>query len=169
MIIRAYQPEDLLALHRIDAICFPKGIAYTRAELHYYTTDPRCLTLVATEDTEDEEGQVVGFIIAQLKRTPKQALQQQQGRLWGHIITIDVIPSFRRRGVGQALLSEAEQWLIHQGCSLVQLEVSTENIPAIAFYKKNGYCPSKRLNGYYIDGTDAYLMKKELSDQASPA
>lgn len=169
MIIRAYEPEDLLVLHKIDAICFPKGIAYTRAELHYYTTDPRCLTLVATEDTEDEAGQIVGFVIAQLKHPQKQASQHQQGCLRGHIITIDVIPSFRRRGVGQALLCEAEQWLIHQGCSLVQLEVSTENIPAIAFYKKNGYRPSKRLNGYYVDGTDAYLMQKELSDQAGPA
>ncbi|MCS6806016.1 MAG: N-acetyltransferase [Acidobacteriota bacterium] len=160
MIIRPYKPQDLLALHKIETICFPKGIAYTQAELRHYITTPRSLTLVA----EDDNGQIVGFIVAQVECWRKQAPQPPQ--LWGHIITIDILPSFRRHGLGQALLKEAEQWLMSQGCVLIELEVSIENAPAIAFYQKNGYRPCWLLSRYYPDGTDAYLMQKEVSSPA---
>lgn len=49
-----------------------------------------------------------------------------------------VLPEFRRRGIGQALLRYLAQRAIDQGCGRFEWSVLDWNEPAIAFYQRMG-------------------------------
>ena len=94
---------------------------------------------------------MVGFVVA-----------ERQLRQVGHIITIDVIKSWRRRGVGARLLDAVEDWVRQQGLRLVYLETAEDNVPAQRFYQERGYEQIETLKDYYARGLDAWLMAKQL-------
>jgi len=144
MVVRNYQPKDLPELHKIDRVCFPEGVAYILRELRFFVEQKNSITWVA-----EDEDRIVGFVIAQIEK-----------RRFGHIITIDVLPEYRHRGVGSQLLQQAEKWLENNGAVIVYLETAMHNKPAIRFYEKHGYRTVERLTRYYADGTDAYQMVK---------
>ena len=58
-------------------------------------------------------------------------------RGWLNYVAVD--PNFRRRGVGRALLAEAERLLRQAGCPKINLQVRSTNKPAIDFYRSVGY------------------------------
>ena len=98
-----------------------------------------------------EEGkQIAGFILAE-KNPPL-----------GHIITLDVAESFRRKGVGTMLLREMEQHFAFQGVQSVLLETSVENKSGIAFWERHGYRTEAVVKKYYLGKIDAYEMRKRL-------
>jgi ribosomal-protein-alanine N-acetyltransferase len=144
MIIRYYEPKDLSELHRIDRICFPEGVAYPLKELRFFIEHKGAVALVA-----EAESCIAGFIIAHLEK-----------RRFGHIITLDVRPDYRQKGVGGQLLRQTEQWLKNNGAVIIYLETDVENMIAIRFYKKHGYRIVERLEHYYASGSDAYQMVK---------
>ncbi|MGZ0085897.1 GNAT family N-acetyltransferase [Caldibacillus thermoamylovorans] len=53
------------------------------------------------------------------------------------IISLDSI--MENRGVGSALLHEAETWARQQGCTAVRLITTNDNLHALRFYQKRGY------------------------------
>jgi len=82
----------------------------------------------------------------------------------GHIISLAVLPRYRRRGLGTRLMEKALDAL-HRvyGCTEVYLEVRVSNTPAIKLYEKLGFKKVSVLKRYYADGEDAYLMAKQLN------
>jgi GNAT superfamily N-acetyltransferase len=50
-----------------------------------------------------------------------------------------VIPGYRGRGVGRALLGEAEACALRAGCCKLTLEVQDDNAPARALYESFGF------------------------------
>jgi [ribosomal protein S18]-alanine N-acetyltransferase len=145
-VIREYKPEDFERLWRIDQECFPPEIAYTRQELKIYLRRPRTVTLVAADDAD---GRIGGFIVA-------------HGGLSAHIITIDVIASARRAGVGSLLLRTAEDRLSAAGSRAVMLETAVDNRGALAFYKRHGYNVVRTWPRYYANGVDALVLSKKM-------
>lgn len=77
------------------------------------------------------------------------------------IITIGVHPDARGAGIAMAMLTLLENEVKKAGVKKIFLEVSAENVPAIALYKKCGFIENGRRPKYY-DGVDAVLMKKEI-------
>lgn len=77
------------------------------------------------------------------------------------IITIGVHPAVRGAGIATAMLGLMEHEIKKAGVKKIFLEVSAENAPAIALYKKCGFIQNGRRPKYY-DGIDAVLMKKEI-------
>ena len=77
------------------------------------------------------------------------------------IITIGVNPAARGDGIATAMLTLMEHKIKKAGVKKIFLEVSAENAPAIALYKKCGFIENGRRPKYY-DGVDAVLMKKEI-------
>jgi len=71
-------------------------------------------------------------------------------------------PTWRRRGVGGALLAEATEHARRSGCSRLLLEVRSGNVAAIALYRHHAYVPCGTRRGYYADGEDALLMERHL-------
>lgn len=53
-----------------------------------------------------------------------------------YITNVAVSEKFRRRGIAEKLLEEAERGAIKRGCVLITLEVRASNAPAKALYKK---------------------------------
>lgn len=57
----------------------------------------------------------------------------------GSINYVGVLPGNRKMGIGRALVSEAEKLLVERGCPKINLQVRTENLEAVEFYRRLGY------------------------------
>ena len=76
-----------------------------------------------------------------------------------HILNFATDPDFQRRGLGTLLLREAARQGEKLGMEEFTLEVRQSNLPALAFYKKHGFCETGVRPGYYVDnGEDAIIM-----------
>jgi [ribosomal protein S18]-alanine N-acetyltransferase len=142
--IRAAAPQDFETLWSIDQQCFVPEIAYSRQELKTYMLRRGAFTLVAADEGNNTVG---GFLVA-------------QSGLTGHIITIDVLKSARRAGLGSLLLRSAEDRLAASGSRAVGLETAVDNRPALAFYKRHGYSVIRTWPRYYANGVDALVLEK---------
>jgi ribosomal protein S18 acetylase RimI-like enzyme len=78
---------------------------------------------------EDDRGQIIGSVMA----------GYDGHRGWVNYLA--VAPGFRRRGVGQALMAEAERILAELGCPKVNLQIRAANGAAVSFYEALGYAP----------------------------
>ena len=143
--LRPCEPDDFDALYEIDQACYPPGIAYSRRALRWFLRLPgaHCLAALAG-------GKPIGFILSEYER-PR-----------AHIITLDVLAPYRRHHVGSNLLTTQEAWLAGHGVRRIELETATDNLPAIAFWKKHGYRTCGVLKRYYLGRVDAYWMEKSL-------
>ena len=142
--IRPYAPADFERLYEIDHAAFSEEIAYSHLELQYYLRSRRCRTLVA-EDADE----IMGFVTACI-----------EPRRLGHIITIDVAPHRQRQRIGSRLLAEIESWLWEQGAEAIYLETPVDDEGARGFYDLHGYFILERIEGYYNDSLDAFVMMK---------
>ena len=142
---RDYRAADFETLYEIDRLCFDPSVAYSRRELREYLRLPGAECVVAEAD-----GDLVGFIVTARERDQ------------GYIVTIDVLPDYRRHAVGSMMLAEAEKRMANAGAREVSLETATGNASAIAFWQKHGYRTRGVIKNYYPGGRDAYSMVKLL-------
>jgi ribosomal-protein-alanine N-acetyltransferase len=82
------------------------------------------------------------------------------------IMTIAVLPQWRRRGIAEKMLSEMLAKCRNTGVKKIFLEVEDGNISAFNLYEKCGFKQIGRRKLYYqqLDGsyTDALVMEKKL-------
>jgi [ribosomal protein S18]-alanine N-acetyltransferase len=149
--LRDYRPDDFASLWQIDQSCFPPGIAYSRYELSSYIRRQGTFTLIAETCDSEGEGNIIGFLVAEADR-----------RRVGHIITIDVLSSARKQGLGSSLLEAAETRLRSDGCRSIYLETAVDNATALAFYKRHNYSVIQTVPRYYSNGVDALVLEKNL-------
>ena len=146
-VLREYRREDFETLHRIDQECFDPELAYSRAELNHYLLRRNAFGIVA----ENKKGSIEGFVLAETDK-----------RGFGHIITIDVLDSARRTGLGTKLMAAAEQRTRAAKAGVVMLETAVDNVPALQFYKRLKYSVEKVIPRYYNGERDAFLLSKRL-------
>jgi ribosomal protein S18 acetylase RimI-like enzyme len=60
----------------------------------------------------------------------------------GRVNSVYVIPAYRRRGIGQALMHAAMDWLRTKGCVVVRLHSSEDGV---ALYQSLGFKPRREL------------------------
>ncbi len=77
-----------------------------------------------------------------------------------HILNVAVHPDLRKKGIAQKMFDFLFEMGSETGIKFYYLEVKKTNIPAINFYKKNGFKELGIRKGYYEDGTDAIVMVK---------
>lgn len=168
--IRQSRREDFDTLWRIDKECFPPGISYSRLELAVYMRRPRSFTLLAeAAATNSKKSAANGSLVADSPVGIVGFIVAAANRRGGHIITIDVLPTARRFGVGSTLLSAAEKHLRAAPCYAVELETAVDNLAALAFYKRHSYDLVKTIPGYYSNGVDALVLRKVLIPAANPS
>ena len=83
------------------------------------------------------------------------------------LLSLDVLPEARRRGLGSEILREALHEAQARGACEVYLEVDTENAAALALYDRAGFVTRGTRKRYYRkpDGTwgDALVMARFFS------
>jgi len=134
--------RDLNALRKLEHACFDRD-AWSLFDLIAVLTFPEVVRLKAVED-----GVMVGFVAGDPR--------QSQGFSW--IATIGVLPEYRRRGIGKALLRACESGI---STPRIRLSVRIENSAAIRLYEGEGYQRVDVWREYYNDGGDALVMEKE--------
>ncbi len=104
------------------------------------------------------DGLVVGYLIMRLEH--EKSFRWRVGSYdKAHLISIAVLPEYRRMGLGEKMLIDSLSKLKKLGgIKSVILEVRVSNTPAILLYEKHGFIKSDRMKYYYADGEDAYLM-----------
>jgi len=143
--LRTFKPEDFDKLYEIDQACYEPEVAYSKRELRAYLRFSGADCLIAEADT-----QIAGFCIS--------ARRDESG----YIVTIDVVPQFRRHHLGTKLLNEIERRLASNGVREIALETATDNESAVAFWTKHGYRNRGIKKDYYPGGRDAFAMSKTL-------
>lgn len=145
---------DLSALTAVDAQCFPPGIAYPPREIAALLNAANARTLIA-----ERSQAITGFVAARFLRR-----RLPHPHLYGELITIDVLPEFRREHIGWRLYNAIENWLRVRNAVRVELHVAVDNAPAMQFYERLGYVAVGRMAGYYMGALDAWKMEKMLTE-----
>jgi len=146
--IRPLNDKQLKEVLKLNLRCFKAGENYTKYTFSYLLSEPNCLSYRIITPLQ----QMVGFIFI---------MTHESGT--GHITTIGVAPEHRRRGLAHKLLQHAETALRNRNINTVMLEVRTGNIAAQNLYQEFDYMTVQRLNKYYNNGEDGFLMMKSLT------
>lgn len=149
--LRSVERSDLDALFVLDRQCFRPGIAYSRADLRYYLSHPHSASILAEDNITKA---ILGFIIAES--------YLEGGRRVVHIITIDVAPSQRRKGLGRKLMGAILDRSAAADVAILRLEVAVDNLEAQAFYRSLGFSQTGRIRGFYLGTLDALVMERCL-------
>ncbi len=75
----------------------------------------------------ERDGRIVGTVMA----------GYEGHRGWINYLAVE--PAAQRRGLGRALMAEAERLLRAAGCPKINLQVRSTNTAVIAFYRRLGY------------------------------
>lgn len=146
-IIRPLTKRHLRDVTLLNAECFPNGDSYTRHTLDYLLSQPTTLSYrIVTEDNE-----TVGFAFVMVNEGGT-----------AHLTTIGIAPEHRRRGLAKRLLLHVENALRARSINTLVLEVRVKNTSAQDLYRQKGFYVVQRLNKYYTDGEDCFLMVKAL-------
>ena len=82
------------------------------------------------------DGAPAGYVVAQLVRHAESAFHHAHSLMYVH--QISVLPNFRRRGVGRALLDAVKAHGEANGVSLLALDAWAFNETALAFFRSYG-------------------------------
>jgi ribosomal protein S18 acetylase RimI-like enzyme len=134
--------RDLTALRHVEKVCFPKD-AWPLMDLIGVLTFPGVVRLKAVNGRE-----MVGFIAGDVRRL--------EGLAW--IATVGVLPDYRGKGIGSALIWACEEKI---SVSRIRLCVRVSNDSAIRLYETLGYTRVGEWSKYYQDGESALVMEKK--------
>jgi [ribosomal protein S18]-alanine N-acetyltransferase len=144
MKIRRAEQKDLHFIVEIEGLCFPEETTFPPGMFVYLIR--YAAALVASESDDKVVGFVMGYI---------------SGR-GGAFYTLDVHPTFRKKGVGSMLIQALEEELHALGAKAIRLEAALDNPEAMNLYRKAGYRGRELVRNYYGRGKDAVRMWKEL-------
>lgn len=144
MIIRKAEPRDVHDMADLEKICFASPWS-EESLYHEIIANDMALYIVA-----EDGGRIVGY-----------------AGIWliageGHITNVAVHPDYRRRHIGEAIVSTILAEAETAGAVRQTLEVRRSNAPAQGLYAKFGFMAAGVRKGYYEDNKeDAIIMWRE--------
>jgi ribosomal-protein-alanine N-acetyltransferase len=152
--LRPFKPIDLEKVININKRCLPENYSNSFF-LNMYEHFPE--TFIVAEESEE----IAGYIMCRIER------RISDFRLMGivkkgHVISIAVLPEYRRQSIGYLLMLEAIKAMKKYNAEECVLEVRRSNISAVNLYRKMGFKVIRTLYGYYADREDAYRMARKL-------
>lgn len=87
----------------------------------------------------------------------------------GLLLTIDVVPERRRRGLGTALLGLCARSVVARGGEIIVLTVGARNATAQGLYAKVGFEEAGGIEGYYSDDDAVVMLHRRVSELAARA
>ncbi len=153
--LRRFKTSDLDGVIRINRECLPEN--YTALFfINLYKRFPG--TFIVAE----ADGEIVGYIMCRIE-TGIPSFKLLGITKKGHVISVAVLPSHHRKGIGYALIREAMQAMVNYNAKECYLEVRESNLSALHLYKKLGFETARTLRNYYADGEDAFVLAIHLS------
>ena len=150
--LRSYRPGDWQAMYALDLICFAPVFQFSRGAMRGFAEAPGAVTVLAEAENHGAQGELAGFCITQLDQRT------------GYVVTLDVAPAWRRRGLAQRLMAEVESKIHSAGAEKMELHVFTGNAEAIRFYQSIGYTQAGTEIDFYAQSLHALLYRKTLPD-----
>src|SRR5271154_1013355 len=148
-VFRKYRNDDLEAIFRLDEVCFANEFRFDRKSMSAFAADRDAITLIA-----EDGGELIGFVIAQVRRV--------EAGFLAYIVTLDVAPEWRRKGLARELIAEIGERALAEGARRVLLHVFADNDAAIRFYERLGYIRIRIVRRYYGAGLHAIVYCKDL-------
>jgi ribosomal-protein-alanine N-acetyltransferase len=145
--MREAQAADAQAMADLHAAAFER--AWSRDVFEAFLAEPTVRALIA-------EG---GFILWR-------AVADE-----AEILTLAVAPSMRRRGIARSLLDRSLMMESQSGTETMFLEVSSQNIAAVALYSAANFVTTGLRRGYYQTfdpPQDALTMRLALTAASAP-
>jgi len=138
----------------INRVCLPENYTdYFFIDLHRRFPE----TFIVAE----ENGEVTGYIMCRIELGLSNfgfgGLLKK-----GHIVSVAALPQYRRKGIGQALVTKAIEGMRVYNAKQCFLEVRVTNTEAINLYKRLEFQVNRTIYGYYADGESAYTMSRKL-------
>jgi ribosomal-protein-alanine N-acetyltransferase len=152
--LRVFAPADVESVVNINRVCLPENYA-SYFFLDTFNSSPQ--TFIVAES----QGRVVGYLMCRIEHGFSDVRRLHFAKK-GHIISVAVMPDFRRMGIGQGLVEHALSALSGLSTDECFLEVRITNDPAIDLYKKLGFQVTRTIPRYYYDGSDAYVMGRPI-------
>ncbi|QOY52991.1 ribosomal protein S18-alanine N-acetyltransferase [Candidatus Sulfurimonas baltica] len=147
MIIRKARLCDVSKLYALEGELFSEeNFPLSRSSFAYHVRN-NMLYLA------EVNGSIAGYVLVLIKRTNAK------------LYSIGVSEAYRGKKIAEKLLELVSKELISLGFKKTTLEVRTDNKIAIALYERVGFNIKKRLEAFYLDGCDAYLMELEYGDK----
>lgn len=152
--LRKFNPNDLERVTYINRVCLPENYSdYFFVDLHRRFPE----TFIVAE----ENGDVVGYIMCRIE-TGLSGFGFRGLIKKAHIVSVAVLPPYRRKGIGEALVTKAIENMQSYKAKQSFLEVRVTNTAAVNLYRKLGFQITRTIRSYYADGEDAYTMSWEL-------
>ena len=112
----------------------PEGRAVADAYVEYMFA--RCAELDGAVFVAEEDGDVVGFICVWARVPPEDPSEE---RYCAHVSDLVVLPRWRNRGIGRALLARGEEYARGRGAERLRLGVLARNQGARRLYLDSGF------------------------------
>lgn len=153
--LRKFAPDDLQSVMQINRETLPENYSdYFFMDL--FERFPETF-IVAVEN-----GKIAGYIMCRIEVGLSNFGLGGLIRK-GHVVSIAVLPHYRRKGIAQELMNNAMEGMRFYKAKQCYLEVRVTNDAGVGLYKKLGFDVSRTVHGYYSDGEDAYVMSKKLA------
>ncbi len=144
MTIIKLNEEHIKAIHSIEESCFASPWSENTIEALIKSDNAQCFGCL-------EDDTLVGYV----------ALEWVLDE--GSLTNLAVLPTYRRRGIAEALTTALIEEAVKRNLQFVLLEVRVTNTPASNLYRKMGFEEVGVRRGYYSNPReDALLMTKYL-------
>ena len=161
MYLRELRRGEVDRLYTLDTLCFDQPFRFSRSAMRRFAGAANALVRIAVESGgEDEPETLLGFGIVHLEPAPS--------GLAGYVVTLDVDPGARGRGVATLLMTALESAAAEAGAASMELHVFLGNTAAISLYAKLGYGLMGTAAGFYGPGLDALDYRRILHGAGAP-
>ncbi|MEK0325007.1 MAG: GNAT family N-acetyltransferase [Nitrosopumilus sp.] len=138
------EPQDLDEIYAIEIECFGNE-SFSLLEYRRLLSNHNSIPIKAIVKES-----IIGFVIGVYQMSIRSCT----------VVTINVKPRFRKKGVGFELMKSLEKGLERLKCGEVILQTRVNNTAALNLFDKLGFSKTSRLLNYYPNGTDGFEMKK---------
>ena len=138
--------KEIQELAALDALCFEPPINYSLRDIRFYTRHPDAILL-----REYDGDLLIAFCIGKAEN--------------GAIITLDVHPLYRQRGLGRRLLVRMIEEFRMRNTPEAVSQIALDNLPSLNLHRSLGFHIRHILYGYYSDGIAAYELALPLSPE----
>lgn len=159
--MRQFNTKDLESVIEINRTCLPENYA----SFFFLDTYRSCPTAFVVAEVGTR---VVGYIMCRIEHGFSDIRRLRFVRK-GHIISVAVLPDYRRAGIASELVKQAVAAVREMNGDECYLEVRATNESALRLYEKLGFTLAKRAPHYYADGAEALVMVIPLKKETFAA